>query len=82
MQQLRAVTSIKRQDQLLGALPVYRPDVQLPVDAPSAFSRFTYSKGGALLRMFQQCLGKDIFQRSIRVSAIVISDYGFLYIFF
>ncbi|CAD5116626.1 DgyrCDS5497 [Dimorphilus gyrociliatus] len=66
MQHIRAVNSIKGMDELESALPVYRPDVQLPSQAPSAFSRFTYSKGGALLRMFQQWIGKPIFQRSIR----------------
>ena len=53
------------EDSLLSARVIRQP-IETTHDISSAFDSITYSKGGAVLNMFERYLGTDIFQRGIQ----------------
>lgn len=52
-------------DARLGARPLYRP-VRAVGDIESAFDAIAYSKGGAVLTMFERWIGEDRFRDGVR----------------
>ena len=52
-------------DALVSARKVRQP-IETPDDIRTAFDRITYAKGAAILFMFENYLGEDVFQRGVR----------------
>jgi puromycin-sensitive aminopeptidase len=52
-------------DALMNTRPIEFP-VESPDDASGMFDTLTYTKGGAVLRMIEQWLGRDVFRDGIR----------------
>ena len=65
MAQLSHALGIMDGDGLVSARAIRQPIVS-PDDIADAFDDITYSKGGAVLRMFERWIGADAFQRGVR----------------
>jgi puromycin-sensitive aminopeptidase len=52
-------------DALVSTHPIYTP-VKSPAEATELFDVITYSKGGAMLRMLENYLGKNVFRTGMR----------------
>lgn len=61
---LRSALNVMRLDELPSARHIHNP-VNGPDDIDNAFDDITYSKGGAVLSMFESYLGPELFQKGI-----------------
>jgi alanyl aminopeptidase len=68
---LRAMSS----DRLLSARRIRQP-IQSEGDIKTAFDGITYQKGAAVIRMFEQYVGEDVFRRGVQSYLKEFADEG------